>query len=409
MKFIILNVMLWSFIQAREAPVTQPLKVQQILSFDNLMHKVLLNSTQVSEIKLRTKQKQADAIAVKTLDNPNLQIEKATNIAQSNNTWSVEIEQPLKWSQFGAAQNYAQLLESTSNLEEKSQLLALRHIVLRNYINCWLQQEKYFLIKEQLKLIKQQQKTIQQGEEQGKITREEVKILEIDLMRMQQRLVAIKLEMSSAKRQLLQMAGLQQQNFIATKIALQNLPSLEELTQDLSQDAGVKSLLYKQVELAQSRYISAKKDAGLPSISPRAVYEKAEDTNNSTFLIGVSIPLPIWNRNQAELLRAKSQVELAETTFKQVKAGSWDTALNYHYQQAKEWRESSNVYEETILKNWQSIRDLVAEKFNNGQLSITDLANQQQQEVDLKIEYLETYIKAIESSIALETLIGKAL
>jgi len=403
MKIIVINLIIisaLSLVSAKEA---------QVLSFDSLMHKVLLNSTQAAEIKLATTQTKADAITAKTLDNPSLQIDSTANHQQASDTWSIEIEQPLRWSQFGAAQNYAQLLEATSQLEEKAQLLALRHSVLRAYINCWLQQEKYLALAEQLTLIEKQQTAIKQAEEQGKMTRLEVEILAIDLLRMQQQLKAIKLETSTAKRELLQMAGLQQQDFIATKIKLQSLPGLAQLTQDLSQDAGAKALLYKQAELAQSRYNVAKKDASLPEIAPRAIYEKDEDANSSAFLVGLSISLPIWNRNQGELLRSQAQLELTQTALKQVNSGSWDAALKYHYQQAKEWRESSEVYQQEMLKGWQSIEDLIIEKFDNGQLAIADLADFQAQEVELKMEALEVYTKAIEASIALETLTGKVL
>ncbi|GEM_PF-3404664 len=382
---------------------------QEVLSFDSLMHKVLLNSTQAAEIKLSNAQAKADVIAATTLDNPSLIIDKTAKHRKASNEWLVEFEQPLRWSQFGAAQNYAQLLESTSSLEEKAQLLSLRHSVLRAYMECWLKQEQCLILQEQLSLIEQQQQALVKAESQGKVSRLEVEVLDINLMRMREQLRSLRLESDEANHEILHMAGLKKDGFIATQIELKPLPTLTQLTQSLNQGVGAKVLLTRQAELAQSRYNVIKKDTSLPQIAPRAVYEKDQDSGSSNFFLGVNITLPIWNRNQESLLRAHAQLEVTKTALKQVESGFWDVALSHHYQQAQEWRESHEVYQTVILSQWQSITNLIKNKFDNGQLSIADLADYQEQEVQLKTEALEAYVKAIEATIALETLTGKAL
>ena len=373
------------------------------------MQKVLLQSTQAAEIKVAAAEAKADAVAATTLENPSLVFDTTAQHNNASDTWSLELEQPLKWSQFGAAQNYAQLIESTANLEQKSKLLELRHSILLAYVDCWLKQEQGQLLQEQLNFVQQQQAAIEEAESQGQLNQLEIRMLELSFARLQEQLRIVILQTQTQKRVLLQTAGLPQQDFIAAKLSLKALPSLAELTKDLNQEAGAKSLLAKRAQLAQSRYTVAKQDASFPEIAPRAIYEKDEDTDSSTFLLGLSITLPIWNRNQEELLRAQAELDLTQTALKQIELGSWDAALRYSYKQAQEWRDSSGNYQQNILKQWESISALIADKFDNGQLAISDLANYQAQEVELKSEALEIYAKAIESTVLLETITGKAL
>ena len=51
----------------------------------------------------------------------------------------------------------------------------------------------------------------------------------------------------------------------------------------------------------------------MPELAPRFLYERSPDGNEEGVGFGVRLSIPLWNRNEAEVGRARSQLSLAET------------------------------------------------------------------------------------------------
>jgi len=181
------------------------------------------------------------------------------------------------------------------------------------------------------------------------------------------------------------------------------------LTGVAGNEGSIRSLLEARKALAERRYAVARQDASFPEFAPRAVIKQGFDTDNTTVLLGVSIALPIWDRNNAEVSRAVAERRLAQSNLNALNEQNFANVLAAAYEQAKATQISASTYRNKILPAWNEVESITDKKFENGQASILDLFQMRERMVSVQSEALQTYLNSIEARIELESLIGQSL
>ena len=133
------------------------------------------------------------------------------------------------------------------------------------------------------------------------------------------------------------------------------------------------------------------------------------DENNTTGLLGVSLAIPIWDRNNAELSRATAERRLAQSNLNALNEQSFANVLAASFEQAKATQISASTYRNKIVPSWDEVQSITDKKFENGQASILDLFQMRERITDVQSEALQTYLNSIEARIELESLIGQSL
>jgi len=398
--YIILLVALFAPIQAAKA---------ETLSLETVIKQALQNSPETARILNSVADADAEAFEIETLQNPSAEIYFTAIEDNSSRSVGLEFEQPMRLSNFGSRGSYADALRRTASIEQKAQMLELIHSITRGYASYWALQEQEKLLSENASYARKKQKLIERAAKEGRVDVADAKIFKAEALRLEEQLRVVRARKTSGAANLLRMAGMDQTSFDAKRPKSPEIPDLSYLTGLAGNEGSIRSLLEARKALAERRYAVARQDAGFPEFAPRAVIEQDFDTDNTTVLLGVSIALPIWDRNNAELSRAVAERRLAQSNLNAMNELNFANVLGAAYEQAKSTQISASTYRNKIVPSWNDVQSLTDKKFENGQASILDLFQMRERITDVQSEALQTYLNSIEARIELESLIGQSL
>lgn len=382
----------------------------ETLSLDTVIEQALQNSPQTARILSDVADAEAEAFEIETPDNPRAEINITPfKDGNDNRTAEIELEQPLRLSNFGSRGNYAEALRRTASVEQKAQMLELIHTITRGYASYWALQEQEKILAANVDYSNRKQRLVANAAKEGRVDASDAKIFKAEALRLEEQLRVIRARKASGAANLLRMAGMDQTSFDAERPISPEIPDLSYLTGVAGNEGSIRSLLEARKVLAERRYAVARQDAGFPEFAPRAVIEQDFDTDNTTVLLGVSIALPIWDRNNAELSRAVAERRLAQSNLNAMNELNFANVLAAAYEQAKATQISASTYRNKIVPAWDDVESITDKKFENGQASILDLFQMRERIVSVQSEALQTYLNSIEARIELESLIGQSL
>ncbi len=378
-------------------------------SLQTMIEHALDNSFETSRIEKNKAVTEAEAFEIEVFENPNAEMNVTVFEENSSHSLEMEIEQPMRASHFGSRKSYAHALRRTAAIEEKAQKLELVHAITRSYASYWALQEHENLLSQNVEYARHKQKLIEQASNEGRIDAADAKIFRAEALRLEEQLRIVRAQKIKGAANLLRMAGMDQTLFDATRPKSPQIPILSDLVAQKDHLGSVRSLLESRKAMAENRYAVASQDAGFPEFAPRAVLERDFDENSTSILFGVSIAVPIWDRNDAELSRARAELRLAQTSLNALNEHNYANILAGAYEQAKATQISASIYRNKIVPSWREVQEIADEKFENGQASILELFQMNERVTEIQSEAIKTYLNSIEARIELEALIGYSL
>lgn len=381
----------------------------ETFSLDTVIQQALQNSPETARILNDLADAEAEAFEIRTPDNPSFQVDLTAIDDDASRTASIEIEQPLRLSNFGARGSYAYAVRRTASIEQKAQMLELIHSITRAYASYWALQEQEKILSQNADYARKKQKLVEQAAKEGRVDTADAKIFKAEALRLEEQLRVIRARKKNGAVNLLRMAGMKQQSFEVKRPRSPEIPPLAFLTNAAENEGSIRSLLESRKVLAERRYNVARQDAGFPDFTPRAIIERDFDEDNTAILLGVNITIPIWDRNNAELARATAERRLAQSNLNALNEQNFANILATAYEQAKATQISASTYRNKIVPSWNDVQSITDKKFENGQASILDLFQMRERITNVQSESLQSYLNSIEAQIELESLIGQSL
>lgn len=385
-------------------------RAAETLTLETLISEALQNSPQTARILSDVADAEAEAFEIETPDNPRAEINIISfKDGDDNSTAEIELEQPLRLSNFGSRGNYAEALRRTASVEQKAQMLELIHSITRGYASYWALQEQEKILAANVDYANRKQRLVANAAKEGRVDASDAKIFKAEALRLKEQLRVIRARKAGGAANLLRMAGIDQTSFDAERPISPEIPALISLTEMAGHEGSIRSLLEARKTLAERRYAVARQDAGFPEFAPRAVIEQDFDEDNTTVLLGVSLAIPIWDRNNAEVARAVAERRLTQSNLNAMNELNFANVLAAAYEQAIATQISASTYRNKIVPAWNEVESITDRKFKNGQASILDLFQMRERIVSVQSEALQTYLNSIEARIELESLIGQSL
>ena len=163
-------------------------------------------------------------------------------------------------------------------------------------------------------------------------------------------------------------------------------------------------------ELAELEQTVAEKERW-PNVEAGFGVETAPDPDGGreqTFVIGVGIPLPIFNRNQGGIAEAKANRRKAEH---ELQAGRQELTTRFRqalrsYLSARRQAES---YAKEIVPGARKAFDLINRAYQAGDINQLELLDAQQTLAEAELEYIEALAELREAQAELEGLLGTNL
>ena len=221
----------------------------------------------------------------------------------------------------------------------------------------------------------------------------DAKIFQAEILRLNEQIRVLRAKKENGAANILRMAGMKQVKFKAKQPETIKIPELASLMSIAMNETSIRSLLESRRSLAERRYNVAKQDAEFPAFAPRAVIDHDFDEGSTAILLGVNITIPIWDRNNAELARARAELQLAYSNLSAMNEHNFANVLAASFKQAKASQVSAAAYKNKIVPAWNNVQSITDRKFQNGQASILDLIQMRERIMDIQSAALQTYFR----------------
>jgi len=163
-------------------------------------------------------------------------------------------------------------------------------------------------------------------------------------------------------------------------------------------------LLQKESDLQKQQYnISFQKNSRFPDISLKGIF--AREIDKKSFGFGLSLPLPLWNRNQGAISSAYAGERKAQEEFNQIKIelSRLITEELKNYQIATDQLE---VFKKGLLTQAEEALRIAKLRYEEGESGIIDFLDAQRVYRQTFFEYYQALFEANTAKFRLERLVG---
>lgn len=292
--------------------------------------------------------------------------------------------------------------------ELSGRLLKLRASVMAAFFDVLAAQERIALARESLQLA--QRATDIAGK---RVTAGKVSPVEETKARVAEGGVRISLrqaesELRNARRYLSSLWGNTQPRFTLAQGAIDQLPELPDAA--LIQQRLISSPIVERARLELERrksLVTLEQSRTVPDLTFSVGMKRREDITRDQVLVGLAIPLPLFNRNQGNLLEALRREDKARD---ELLAASM--ALSNDVQQSLERvsarRDEAELLRSEVLPGAKSAYTAATIGFENGKFSFLEVLDAQRTYFATKSQYLSALAAFHRAATDLESLLGPA-
>ena len=185
--------------------------------------------------------------------------------------------------------------------------------------------------------------------------------------------------------------------------AIPLLPSTNALRDRLRASPTIRRA---QLEIQRrSAIVSLERSKAMPDITLSLGVKRPNELQRNQILLGISVPLPVFDRNQGNVLEAIQREEKARDELAAV-----NTKITTEVMQARERlataRDQLGVLVRTILPGAKSAYDAARVGFENGKFSFLDVLDAQRTYFASKSQYIRTVSEAHRADADIDRILG---
>jgi outer membrane protein, heavy metal efflux system len=181
--------------------------------------------------------------------------------------------------------------------------------------------------------------------------------------------------------------GLSVKTLAGTLDATFEIPTLETLAANLSASPEV-ALAGAEVRARQARFDLAKAER-IPDVRVEALYRRLEASKENSFDVGLSIPIPLFDRNQGRLREARAEVAAAEARARSTKNGL-SVRLHESHAQLTTALASSRSLKTEILPRAETVLKANEARYAAGDISLNEILPVRRDWAAVQLTYLES-------------------
>lgn len=149
--------------------------------------------------------------------------------------------------------------------------------------------------------------------------------------------------------------------------------SLDDLTNTALQNRA-DYLITQQDKVFAEQYLKYQRRLAIPDINVFSSFDQRSGAFQNQVNVGVSMPLPVWNRNQGNIKTATYQIRQQEYEAESIKSKLLADVFNYYYlynQSVIEYQKTEKLYNEDFEISFKGI----SENFRKGNVSILEFVD----------------------------------
>ena len=215
-------------------------------------------------------------------------------------------------------------------------------------------------------------------------------------------------ELSIARKRLAATWGSPSPRFERVEGAVETLPTLPSLEELNTRLANAPSLLRAQLEVNRRKALAqVERTRRIPDVTVSLGTKRNEELGRNQAIFGISIPIPVFDRNQGNLLEALRRTDKArdELTATEVRLGS---ELAQAHERLNAVRQEVDALQNDILPGAQSAYDAATKGFELGKFSFLEVLDAQRTLLQAKSQYLRTLTEGHRAAAEIERVLGNA-
>jgi len=382
----------------------------QNLSLDGFRGYALVHSPQVAEIDRGFAQEMAKAFDTEVLANPEVSADQVytrmyiggADDPQTN----VALSQPLRLSNFGRRGRVADLIRNFGDVEKRGRLLEFSQKLLVEHTNLFALQETERILTEAIGVASQKAALAARGVSQGLLSEGTGELFEGEKYRLEAQRDGVSASIALVQSEVGLLIGTQCRVVAQRGAPFASLPAADVLTDRAKQSALsvasrntlLRSLVREQVKLAEL-------DA-IPMISPRAVYQHTNDGGDFVGF-GVTVPLPFFNRNQAERMRTAAEERLVESKNTFFNEGGLGLQVQTVRTAANSLQHQVDTYRSKVVPAFEKALKGEERLFSHGQGSVLSVWQTFRALNEARLTYLGLIQQAASTRAQLSILVGE--
>jgi cobalt-zinc-cadmium efflux system outer membrane protein len=183
------------------------------------------------------------------------------------------------------------------------------------------------------------------------------------------------------------LAALTVKSLAGTMDATFEIPTLESLVANLA--AQPETALADADIRARAARVDVAKAERIPDVKVELLYHRLEASSANTVDVGLSLPLPLFNRNQGKLREARAEQAAAEARARMTQ-NELTTRLRESYLQLTGALASSRTLKTEILGKADTVLKTAEARYAAGDISLTEILPVRRDWAAVQLSYLES-------------------
>jgi cobalt-zinc-cadmium efflux system outer membrane protein len=403
--------------EATAPSASEPVEtVPEQLTMASAMGLTLRKSPSLSGFSAEIRARDAAALQAGLLPNPELGIE-VENFGGKDALEGLDgAETTIAFSQLvelggkrGNRRMVATLDKTLAEWDYQSKKLDVLAATAKAFVKVLIAQEQVALNKELLKLAEQTTTAVSEKVDAGKVSPVEKSRAQIELAAARTEASRAVRELEAARRRLAGFWGGERANFaqaVGQLDGISALPDEESLKAFLSSNPDL-ARWTAEIERNEAALRLARSEA-VPDLTLSAGVRNFQETDDNAFVVGVSIPIPFFNRNQGGISEARARIDKAQSEQQATKVGLATDLSDTWQGLSAAYTEAVGLRDE-ILPNAQATYESTELGYREGKLDFLQMLDAQRTLFTVKRQYLLSLGAYHLASTDMERLVGVPL
>ena len=345
-------------------------------SLEEFRAHALANSPLVAEIDRDYATQLAKAIDTRLWANPELSAEETWTrmyIGGANDPQSsVTLSQPMRLSNFGKRDKVAELLQKSGDTEKNIKLLGFTQETTVNFVRLFALQETVRILQRAEEDAARKVATVKKHVKEGLLSQGSESLFEGEKYRLEAQRTGAEASLATLRAELAMSLGTTC-SVVATRAPQFSKIPAAPLLLDKARSSRMSEKARIDIiqELAAEQLRLAELDA-FPAVAPRVVYQHTNDGGDFVGA-GITIPLPLWNRNQGERTRAAAERVVANRKSDLINRGGLELQVSATHAAAVSSERQVEIYTAQVETAFKSALHAEEKAYTSGKGGVLDV------------------------------------
>ena len=378
----------------------------QMLTMDQALETAFANNPDLAAAQWETGIAQGERQQAGLIPNPEVSWE-AEDTRRNSRTTTVMINQPIELGgKRGARIEVASRAQDAAGIELERKRNVLRADVIQAFYSSSTAQQRLLLSRQSLELAERGLRVAQGRIKSGKSSPVEGTRAEVQLSEVRLELRRAERDEASAYQRLAQVMGAPLPAFVSVGDPSRSMPTVPDSSLLLNRIGETAELRLAKLQIDQREAsLGLEKAQRIPDLTVSIGSQYDERERERVNVVGLSMPIPLFNRNQGNVLAAARRTDQARDL-----RNASELRLRTEIQTTLDQWMTANTevasFNQTILPAAQSAVDTATRGFEMGKFNFLDVLDAQRTLISARTQYIQAIAEATDAWVRIERIFG---